>query len=200
MNINISLIMGKTQQYVDSPYGHKKVAAARNIALRKGSTFGTITGTGEAFGSSQMELAAIKLVDILIANLPDSIRDSFRSDWDSIGGWYTQPYQSSDDCWEIDVIIPSSLLDRPSLTSYVEEGSKHYTGRGVDNIVALLNNGWSYPEERAPFGTWESKGAEIYAKHERRGGHFMQQAVTDFNGNYGSDFSCTAKLNTDIYK
>lgn len=76
---------------------------------------------------------------------------------------------------------------------------------GVRNIVALLNNG--YHAKNYVYGDWdghaptgESKfdgrsidtSAYIRSRKDREGLHFIQQAVQDFNGNYGYDYNVTA--------
>jgi len=81
---------------------------------------------------------------------------------------------------------------------------------GVRNIVAVLNNG--YHAKNYVYGDWdnhaptgESKfdgrsidtSAFIRSRKDREGLHFIQQAVQDFNGNYGADFNVTAIVGED---
>ena len=76
---------------------------------------------------------------------------------------------------------------------------------GVDNIVAVFNNG--YDAGNHVWGIWvpapeDSAGwghDAIYAasKTHRDGLHFIQQAIDDFNGNFGYYYGATAWLPKD---
>ena len=80
---------------------------------------------------------------------------------------------------------------------------------GVDNIVALFNNG--YHARNYVYGWWEGHKATgdgvlrsgvgtdfawVRSKKEREPLHFIQQAVHDFNVNYGADYGVTAVAGT----
>lgn len=80
---------------------------------------------------------------------------------------------------------------------------------GVDNIVALFNNG--YHARNYVYGWWEGHKATgdgvlrsgvgtdfawVRSKKEREPLHFIQQAVHDFNANYGADYGVTAVAGT----
>lgn len=84
---------------------------------------------------------------------------------------------------------------------------------GVSNIVALLNNG--YRAKNYVYGDWDGHSptgesrfdgrsidtsAYIRSRKDREGLHFIQQAVNDFNGNYGSDYDVTAVAAEDYEK
>lgn len=62
---------------------------------------------------------------------------------------------------------------------------------GIDNIIALLNNG--YKANGAVFGDWtDHEGIEHedqWSVHTRGGAHFVEQAVMDFMGNYATDYN-----------
>lgn len=61
---------------------------------------------------------------------------------------------------------------------------------GVDNIVALMNNGYSTSHD--VWGEWH--GNFIYGRRSRPALGFMQQAVAAFNAQYGSKYNVTATL------
>lgn len=80
---------------------------------------------------------------------------------------------------------------------------------GVDNIVALFNNG--YHARNYVYGWWDGHKATgdgvlrsgvgtdfawVRSKKEREPLHFIQQAVHDFNANYGADYGVTAVAGT----
>lgn len=116
-----------------------------------------------------------------------------------------------------DTLDHSSIIEMPdgSATIYVYfTGDKHrdslypegYEG-GIDNIVALLNNG--YHAGNYVYGWWDGHSDSaggytdlrnagmdssvwIRSRKDFDGLHFIQQAVRDFNGNYGSDYNVTA--------
>lgn len=56
---------------------------------------------------------------------------------------------------------------------------------GVDNIVALLNNGYS--ANRTVFGSWHGKN--IASRKERAGAGFVQSAVRIFMSQYATDYN-----------
>lgn len=61
---------------------------------------------------------------------------------------------------------------------------------GVDNIVALFNNG--YKASDYVYGNWH--GNRVRSTISRPGLNFMQEAVSDFNGGYGAANDIVAKL------
>lgn len=96
----------------------------------------------------------------------------------------------------------------------LDDGINGYTGEGIDNIVALFNNG--YHASDYVYGWWDGhqatastlfrSGSDIKANYawvrsqkDREGLHFIQQAVDDFNGNYGAEYHVTATAG-DVYQ
>ena len=84
---------------------------------------------------------------------------------------------------------------------------------GINNIVALFNNG--YHAQNYVYGWWDNHspsgaaiGHSLYndtfawvrSKKERDALKFIQQAISDFNGNYGSEYNITAVIAADIYE
>lgn len=69
---------------------------------------------------------------------------------------------------------------------------------GIDNIIALLNSG--YDASGSVWGVWtDHKGnrstdelgnvVDIPSLPHREGSHFIEQAIRDFLGNYGSEYN-----------
>ena len=56
---------------------------------------------------------------------------------------------------------------------------------GIDNIVALLNNG--YTAGGTVFGKWH--GVDIYSLRQRSGSGFIQNAVRQFMDRYASEYN-----------
>ena len=74
---------------------------------------------------------------------------------------------------------------------------------GVDNIVALLNNG--YDAGKYVYGIW--KGHEgLYTEEtirslpHRAGAHFIQEAVEEFNSTYGAEYGVMKIIISDKYE
>ena len=65
-----------------------------------------------------------------------------------------------------------------------------------DNIVALFNNGYS--ADGQVYGMWH--GRQIASLKERIGENFIEQAVRDFIGNYGSEYNVIDIKVDPIYK
>ena len=58
-------------------------------------------------------------------------------------------------------------------------------------MVALINNGYGEHPSMAE-GVGQNGMVRSHGLTQRTGLHFIQQAVQDFNGNYGSDYNVTA--------
>lgn len=69
---------------------------------------------------------------------------------------------------------------------------------GVENIVALLNSGYSARHQT--YGYWESAGEKIASLANRNGTHFIEQAIRNFTENYASEYGITDIKVADIYK
>lgn len=59
---------------------------------------------------------------------------------------------------------------------------------GINDIVALFNNGVDHTM-RPVHGLWHGK--ETWSRTVIPGTHFIEQAVTDFMGNYASEYNVT---------
>lgn len=69
---------------------------------------------------------------------------------------------------------------------------------GIENIVALLNSGYSAGHRT--YGYWESAGEKIASLANRDGAHFIEQAIRNFTENYASEYGITDIKVADIYK
>lgn len=96
---------------------------------------------------------------------------------ESIGDIDYSVHQISDTVYEIRVYF-SGDLTRPSL-----QPEKY---GGIDDIVLLLNNGVDHTMHPVK-GEWHGK--EIYNRTVIPGLHFLEQAVTDFKGNYSTEYN-----------
>lgn len=197
-NINLQSIMKKVEAYGRSVNGKLRM----KDCIKKYSTDGKgVTAAGDkVMTETDMYTAASKMIAVLRSTaasyaLPASIMNHFDNlDASSV---YKMPDGSS-----VIWIYFEGDLHRDSL--YPDEYS------GVNNIIALLNNG--YHAKNYVYGDWdghsptgESKfdgrsidtSAYIRSRKDREGLQFIQQAIRDFNGNYGSDYNVTAVAGDD---
>lgn len=197
--INMDAISAKCKAWSETPEGKARMnAVVKEYAANGVSKTGC---GGKVLTESDMWGAAARLIRVLQStaqsyDLPDSIQKHF----DSLE--CSKPYALPDGTVEMYIYFEDDL-HRDSLYS---EGYD-----GVDNIVAVLNNG--YNARNYVYGWWDnhsptgdnsyrsggfnSKDAWVRSKKERTGLHFIQQAVQDFNGNYGYDYNVTAIVGDD---
>ena len=83
-----------------------------------------------------------------------------------------------------------------------------FTGEGIDNIVALFNNGHE-KKSKSVFGFWHHSGSTddssgiwndwvlVRSKNDREPLRFMNDAVNDFNTKYSAKYSVVATLGPD---
>lgn len=199
--INMASIMKKVDAYSKSNEGKIRM---KNCIKNYSDNGITKTEAGDRIMSEKdMHLAAAKMIDVLIKtarsyDLPASIMEHFE------GLSASKIYEMPDGSSTIYIYFGGDL-HRESLYS---EGYD-----GVDNIIAVLNNG--YNAKGYVYGWWEgheptednayrsgwtgsgSTDAYIRSRKDREGLQFIQQAVQDFNGNYGSDYNVVAIAGDD---
>lgn len=61
---------------------------------------------------------------------------------------------------------------------------------GAEDMAALMNNG--YDADNQVYGIWHGKKTASLTTRPVK--HFVQRAISDFNGNYGSELNATAEL------
>lgn len=196
--VNISSIMNKVQAYSRTANG--KLRMKERIEKYANDGKNKTEAGAKIITEKEMYEAASKMIQVLrntaqSHSLPASIMNQF------------------------DFLDASSIIKMPdgSSTIYIYFGGdlhreslypKGYDG--VDNIIAVLNNG--YHAKDYVYGWWDnhaataensyrsgplSSDAWIRSKKDRDGLHFIEQAVQDFNGNYGSDYNVTAFAGDD---
>lgn len=197
-NINLDSIMRKVSAYSRTDNGKAKM---RDVIQRYRDSGTGRTGAGDkVITKEDMLIAADKMISVLRSTaqsygLPASVMKHF----DSLD--YSRVYEMPDGTSVIYVYFMDDL-HRDSLQP---EGYD-----GVRNIVALLNNG--YHAKNYVYGDWEGHSptgesrfdgrsidtsAYIRSRKDREGLQFIQQAINDFNGNYGADFNVTAVAGDD---
>lgn len=87
------------------------------------------------------------------------------------------PYRSGDQYY-VDIVFNGNL--------YRESIVPEQYG-GIDNIIALLNNG--YTASHSVYGRWNSIGEEIYSIARRGGAHFINEAIRAFYNKYKTKYN-----------
>lgn len=93
---------------------------------------------------------------------------------------YLPPIKIGDGKYMITVYF-SGDASRPSLDE------SHYGG--IDDIVLLFNNGVGHTMKQV-HGEWHGK--EAWSKTNITGSHFIENAISDFMGNYATDYGVTS--------
>ena len=192
MNINMSSIMGKVKAFSESPEGKRRIKECLEKYKKEGRT---VTEAGSVlFNDETMLEAAGKFINVLKDAARDALLptvrdeeslDSVMKHFDSLD--YSAPVKMPDGSAVIYVYFKDDL-HRDSLQPDKWDG--------VENIIAVLNNGYDKHENMGKvWGVWH--GARVHALTERTGLRFIQQAIMDFNGNYGSEYNVTAEAGSD---
>ena len=151
-------------------------------------------------GKKQMLEMANALAEMIRKRLPASISD--------VGETLTvgTPVRHPDGSYEVVLSFDASALHRDSL-----ENDLGYNG--IDNIVALFNNG--YHAQNYVYGWWNGhrpSGESVYrsgttgeyawvrSEKEREALQFMQDAEAEFNTVYASKYGVVVQLGSDYTK
>lgn len=194
--------MSKVGAYSRSVEGKLRMKERINKYVSDGQS--RTAGGGKVMTEDDMYRAAYKMMDVLKqtakeSDLPPSVMQHILT-MDC-----SKPYKMPDGHMEIWIYFGGDM-HRESL----EDGDGGHTGEGVNNIVALFNNGahasdyvYGWWNNHSPTGEALTRSSHVdgfawvRSKKDREALHFIQQAVGDFNGNYGSDFNVTAVAGDD---
>jgi hypothetical protein len=205
MALNMQSIMGKVKTFAKSGEGLVRQDAAVQEAIKKRN--GTLRSGKKVLTEELVDRAVGRFIWVLAETgrsygLPASVMQHLENA-DNAGLHFVRGEG-------VTYIYFGGDMSRPSL-------DEDY-GDGIKNIVALFNNGyhardyaygWWDNHEYKPIGEdWNSvrgfaidvTSAYIRSRKDREGLHFIQEAVDDFNGNYGSMFNAVAEIANEIYK
>jgi hypothetical protein len=135
---------------------------------------------------------ALELIRMVQSRLPHSISEV----GDAL--FYSELTPKAGGGGEIAIYFDPEALRRDSLQSEKYDG--------IDNIVAMFNNG--YRADGYVYGPWRGHSptegitedyAWVWSKKEREALHFMQDAIEEFNSKYKDKYGATAVLG-DNYK
>lgn len=159
--------------------GTCKSQARKAVSAKVSAGNAFIGGGGSGSSAKNPSLAAGKFISVL----KDAISSSGLSNLaiEAVSNInHTEPIQIGDSTRYIITVYFSGDLGRPSLNP------QKYGG--IDNIVLLLNEGVGHTMESV-YGYWPSQGRNTWSKTTINGAHFIQQAITDFMGNYASEYN-----------
>lgn len=201
-NINVDSIMSKVSSYAKSAEGKARMQEHIQKCRKAGQT---VTAAGSRIvAEKDMNQLAATMIEMLQdaalhcdPPLPDSVMEHF-------SGLKASSTTEMPDGSYVIIIDFGGDLHRDSL-----DNDLGY--EGIDNIVALFNNG--YQARDYVYGWWDkhkpsgesiarslpgSDFAWVRSKKERGALHFIQRAVDDFNAEYGRRFNVTAQA-SDVY-
>lgn len=174
--MQINSIMKKVKDFIETPKGREKISEARIDAFTKGKNF----GTGEGITSpADYTKVADHYFDTLTATVKGDGRSS-ASLKEIVGNLKASakilnPAKVSRTRIGVEIEFDKKSLERESV-------DHDYNGDGIDNIVALFNNGFDVPEGNTPYGDWEHHGTWYHIKGwtHRDPLKFMQAASRKF--------------------
>ena len=177
-----SKIMSKIKDWANSRAGKKRVGQLKGHYREAVEKFASGQATDSLAAKAEtMNRLARELIAIVRKHMPDSLADVC----DRMSN--QQPIKRTDGSVEIAVRFSPDAIRRNSLwvSGYPN---------GVDNIVALLNNG--YNARDYVYGVWDRNPSAgvITSVREREPLYFMQRAVREFNAKYGKKYNVTASL------
>jgi len=198
--INMESIKKKVNDYAKSADGKKRIEdKVEEIRLSSDGR----TASGDYITTIMDMRSATRLMKSELihsaqtAGLPDSVMDHV--DVDPMG--MSEPVKVRNGHYYTSLTFADGeryKLYRPSL-EIVKNGSPtgKRTGDGIDNIVALFNNG--YNADKQVLGLWaghEDLGI-VGSRVSRKGLLFMQDAVRNFNRKFGHIYRVTATLDDE---
>lgn len=204
MNINMGSIMSKVSSYAKSAEGKGRMKEYIGQCRSQGRSE-TLAGS-TIITEEEMVNASRKMVQLIqeagrAAELPESVMKHLQD-------LEVSPVTHRKDGSAVIYIYFSGDLYRESL----EDGLGGHTGDGINNIVALFNNGAHASD--FVYGHWnghnptgvalERAGGDltpgfawVRSRKDREALHFIQDAVANFNDTWGTLYNATAIAGED---
>lgn len=182
MQVNFDAIKEKVQRFIDSNEGQELIdglAIPEGMMIEAGEIMRNILRERILSGSYGKSIDNIANSGIIVSPPYESGKKGKRT------------------LWSIDIDFDPTMLHRDSLQIRRKGRIVAHTGRGIDNIMSLLDTGYPYSpsaQMKSVRGFWESRWVTIMTPLERAGDHFMSDAVNEFNTVYGSEYFCTARI------
>lgn len=200
--VNLTSIFNKVKEYSKTPVGKQKMRQAITTKTKGG--VGT-TGCGdEILTTTKMAELAKELISTIKTTAASyDLANSVMAHFDSLTYMIQDMGNGNYECY----IYFTDDLSRESLETDESQGD------GINNIVALFNNG--YVASAPKYGWWSGHspkgesigrsltGTENYAYvkgvQARPSLRFMQRAIEDFCGKYQGKYRMTVALNDSEY-
>lgn len=186
--ISEAALLGKANAYAKTKAGKEKMNECLTNAVSTGKP---LASGSKVVSQADMDSIAKSFLVLLRRKFPASIGDLGYT----LG--YSKPVKKPDGSYEV-VFTFRSELHRDSISSEPE-----YAG-GIDNIVALFNNG--YNANNSVYGVWNVQGSGTHSSPDtvcvksvssRAPLQFMQEAKAEFDGIYGAKYGVTVVLGSD---
>lgn len=190
-SVNIDSIVKKAKSYMQSTEGKKRASkeVAESIRSGKGGQHITITG---------MNTAAEKFIEVLKNEICSHAGSNYaggelgKTAIDALMNLeHSVPKEMGDNLYQIEVWF-SGDLRRESLDPDVYP-------EGIDNIAALLNNG--YDAGHRVYGVWMGHWPwSIPSLPMRDGTHFVDNAIRTYMSSYANEYGVVSVTADKIYK
>jgi len=180
VNISAAALQNKCIAWANTPAGKKRVKAVIEEARKGGRK---LVLPNELMTEQKARSMARILIGMIRASLPESIA--------SVGSTLSiASITDTGDGFKVEISFDHAALHRDSLTR--TDGGPTYGG--IDNIVALFNNGYNTGGKTVT-GEWQTHGNVVVESVPVRPSlRFMNDAVSQFNSKYGSKYNVTATL------
>lgn len=197
--VNMSAVLGKVRVFQKSDEGMDRINEYIGLCITDGRA--VTEGGSKIVTLDAMKRAAEVMIEKLktvasTRKLPAAVLDHFNS------LRFSDPVYIKDSSkFKIDIYF-SDDLSRMSLRIASGKNKGEYTGDGIENIVSLFDTGMD--ADTTVFGIWnghESAGVVAGLTH-RDEMHFMRDAVSEFNREYGELYNVYAYISaqdTEMY-
>lgn len=215
--VNLDTLKTKLDKYINSEKGREKIKQERIKAFDANKTFGKseFGATTKYFYSALGDAFMIHLDNEIFGDPRSSqgLKGISSSLINSSDGYIvSNPIKIDDDLYKVYITFNQEKLRRNSLLAENWNGETYYTGEGINNILALFNNGMdisadkqadmyghSYSGSGAPFGLWETHNVMVRATTHRDPLLFMQRTARDFLRD-NEKYNIVSVDISDIYK
>lgn len=169
-SINMASIMSKVNAYMNSDEGQERATRVVDAYIKNGKK--VTAGGGKVLTIDEMKRLANKLAQQVGAMANGRVSDSVDDVISSLEPG--EPVKVGD----LEYVIELTFTGNKERQSLMPE-----TYDPIENIVALMNNGYDAPNAKYVHGYWH--GRYTHGLPTRVGIGFMQAAVNDFNSTYG---------------
>lgn len=200
--INIGSIISKTKAYGKSNAGQNKIKELREKAFDRGATFGSGDGITSKSDYKRVANEYLEYLYQYSVNNPQMGDAITRIIQETIAhAFISEPTKVGKGQYKVQVIFDEELLKRDSLSYAPTKKYPRGHGDGINNIIALFNNGYDLPEDKkTPYGLWKTHSVKKPARRHRDQLQFMQQSMQEFLTKFKNKFDITSMELGDAYK